>query len=329
MGGVADSIGSAFGMGDNYDAPQADPLFIDAGGITTGISGGRAFADPSQERQQLISDIAGQYEQLGQQYQNEFAPRFESLYDRAIGDTEQLIGQVEPGVGGLTESRLEQIEDSRQRAVGNLRENMNRRRLLGSSFASDALTRRNMEFARQKEQAQAESFLKEMDLTNRLQQQRLAQEEAAANKAVENFVQGIQADVQGTQVELGEMDQLANFAQSTAKTVNNMRRFNTQLQAQAQRQAAKQAASTWGDLIGMGMGYATSDSRLKENIEHVGSSGDIPVYHFNYIGDDRRYEGVMAEDVKPIMPEAVGEYNGYLTVNYGLLDVELREVTNG
>jgi hypothetical protein len=74
-----------------------------------------------------------------------------------------------------------------------------------------------------------------------------------------------------------------------------------------------------------------SDIRLKENIEKVGvSESGIPIYHFEYINKNLgqfRYEGVMAQDLKEIKPEAVIEYNdGVLAVNYNKIDVEFRRV---
>jgi hypothetical protein len=49
-----------------------------------------------------------------------------------------------------------------------------------------------------------------------------------------------------------------------------------------------------------------SDSRLKTDIRQVGTTAhDLPLYTFRYIGDDGHYEGVMAQDVLKVMPEAV------------------------
>jgi len=48
-------------------------------------------------------------------------------------------------------------------------------------------------------------------------------------------------------------------------------------------------------------------------------------YTFKYTGKDDRYEGVMAQDVLKVMPEAVsvGE-DGYYRVDYAMLGIELR-----
>ncbi len=71
-----------------------------------------------------------------------------------------------------------------------------------------------------------------------------------------------------------------------------------------------------------------SDIRLKADVHWVGTTAhNLPLYTFKYIGNDDRYEGVMAQDVLEVMPAAViiGE-DGYYRVNYEMLGVELRRI---
>jgi hypothetical protein len=88
-----------------------------------------------------------------------------------------------------------------------------------------------------------------------------------------------------------------------------------------------------GALGGAAAAYTAfgSDRRLKENIEEVGvdQRTSLTLYEFNYIGDEeRRYVGVMADDVDRLYPEAVIEMeNGYLAVNYDMLGIEFKEVS--
>lgn len=74
------------------------------------------------------------------------------------------------------------------------------------------------------------------------------------------------------------------------------------------------------------LGYLayTSDRRVKEDIErvgmHKGNYGFYPTYNFKYKGDDKRYHGVMAQDVEKINPDAVGhDKRGIKFVDYGKL----------
>ena len=74
-----------------------------------------------------------------------------------------------------------------------------------------------------------------------------------------------------------------------------------------------------------------SDTKLKENIEYVGSSPDgHNIWEFNYIGGTTRYRGAMAQEVAKINPMAVGiaedSAGKYLTVDYSKIDVDMVEV---
>lgn len=68
-----------------------------------------------------------------------------------------------------------------------------------------------------------------------------------------------------------------------------------------------------------------SDRRLKENVKPAGERNGFPIYEFNYINDPQVYVGVMADEVEKIMPEAIGEFGGYKTVDYGKLGFELEK----
>jgi Chaperone of endosialidase len=94
-----------------------------------------------------------------------------------------------------------------------------------------------------------------------------------------------------------------------------------------------QISPGWGTLIGGAAGAAlgyfgnSSDSRLKENIRHIcKSAAGFPMVIFNYKGRKETYVGTLAEDVKKVLPEAVGERDGYLTVDYDQIDIPFYEL---
>lgn len=61
-----------------------------------------------------------------------------------------------------------------------------------------------------------------------------------------------------------------------------------------------------------------SDRRLKRNIKFLEKRGDLNWYSYNYVWGGPRQEGVMADEVKKIKPEAVLRHDsGFLMVNYG------------
>lgn len=87
---------------------------------------------------------------------------------------------------------------------------------------------------------------------------------------------------------------------------------------------AAQAGNLQSGLFGLGgagiMGGAMllSDRRLKSNVVRIGTHPlGIGVYEYDIFG--RRERGVMADEVKAVMPEAVGRLGEWQTVNYDLI----------
>lgn len=73
-----------------------------------------------------------------------------------------------------------------------------------------------------------------------------------------------------------------------------------------------------------------SDIRLKENIIKIGNSpSGIGIYEWNYkSAPNSRYQGVMAQEVMQIVPEAVyAEEDGFLSVYYDMIDVDMKLVS--
>ena len=70
-----------------------------------------------------------------------------------------------------------------------------------------------------------------------------------------------------------------------------------------------------------------SDRRLKTGIVRVGEEAGLSLYEFAYAwAPEKRFRGVMAQDVQKARPDAVGRFGGWLTVDYGALGIEMREV---
>ena len=90
--------------------------------------------------------------------------------------------------------------------------------------------------------------------------------------------------------------------------------------------ATRPSTGDWGQQYGP----MASDSRLKENIVKVGNSpSGIGIYEWNYkSAPNSRYQGVMAQEVMQIVPEAVySEEDGFLSVYYDMLDVDVKLVS--
>jgi len=135
-------------------------------------------------------------------------------FRRTSEDFRSLAGQVTPGFGRLTKSRLAQVESARRRSIGNLRENLSRRRVLGSSFGEDAITRGEIEFTREANRVEAESFIQELQLNAEL-----------LGKANE-------AEVQRATTMLGQLNFESGLAAEISGQINTIMATNTQLHAQ-------------------------------------------------------------------------------------------------
>ena len=68
-----------------------------------------------------------------------------------------------------------------------------------------------------------------------------------------------------------------------------------------------------------------SDLRLKENVRRVGTTWHgLPFYTFSYIRKPGLYAGVMAQDVVPVVPEAVSlADDGFYRVDYRKLGIRM------
>ncbi len=110
--------------------------------------------------------------------------------------------------------------------------------------------------------------------------------------------------------------------------------FNAQANYQASMQEQDQTGSILGGLGGLAVGAAKlgafSDRRLKQDVELVGKdeATGLNLYEFSYIDDPdlARYVGVMADEVRPLFPDAVQrDANGMDRVNYQMLGIEFKE----
>ena len=62
-----------------------------------------------------------------------------------------------------------------------------------------------------------------------------------------------------------------------------------------------------------------SDIRLKKNVRKIGKHKGMDVIEFEYLWGGGRQVGLIAQQVRDVMPHAVGVKDGYLYVNYALV----------
>jgi hypothetical protein len=155
--GVSYGLSKLFGGSgkSNASLQNFSPAGFSGGGLT-GTFGGNSFnVSPSEARLAAVGGLSG---------------AFGNQADQLAG----LRSMVQPGVSDFRTARLAELENSRRAAIGNLRENLQSRRVLGSSFGQDVLSRAESEFGQQRQKVAAESFLQEMEMNNNLLQQEFA-----------------------------------------------------------------------------------------------------------------------------------------------------------
>jgi len=213
-------------MSNLFKTAKASDLYVPptlgAGGINAGFLGGRnggtAYANPTAARSDLVSGLSN----TGAEAANTFG---------------NLYSTIAPGFNDLLSARLNTFNDSARSAIGNLRENLSSRRVLGSSFGQDTLTRANAEFQRGRDNIVADNFLKSLDA-----QRQLTQDKYNASK-------------QQFQAGLDELNLEAGIAQNFAGMVNQQFAKNAQIDAEAQNKANQNYA---GAIVGVGSKIAGS-----------------------------------------------------------------------
>jgi hypothetical protein len=188
-------------FGDHRDATSPlqnfSPPGFSGGGLSATFNGNGFNVTPGADRTGLVSGLS-----------NTFGANADALAG--------LRGSVAPGVSDLRAARLAEIENARTSAVGNLRDNLARRRVLGSSFAQDAVTRAESEFGQQKERVAAESFMQELEMTQNLLQQEFATRRAAFQTGLDEL--NLEAQI-GTALAGKATDVLGKNAQTEAQLI--------------------------------------------------------------------------------------------------------------
>lgn len=186
------------------------PTGINSGGLTSTFGpDGNVSVAPSADRTGLVNNISSTF---GDQA-------------NAIGG---LASQVAPGNSAFLQSQLAALNNAKTASISNLSDNLARRRVLGSSFGQDAISRSNADFGQAAAQQTAQSFLQSIDQTNQLISQQYT------------------AKRQQFQTGLDEMNLEANVAAGLAGKASDQLGANARLLTQLNAQQAQAAGSFFG-----------------------------------------------------------------------------------
>lgn len=168
---------------------------------------------------------------------------------------------------------------------------------------------------------QEEAILRSQSATGALRSG--GSEAMLAENQRQNRLQAYQNTMSGLQGLAGMPSNANQIAQGMAGVGQTM--------AQGQIASAQAQQQGIGNMMNLGMNAAMlagfSDVRLKDNVKLIGKRYGHDWYEWewndraeNELGLTGKTEGVLAQDVAKVMPEAVGTSHGYLTVNYEMLE---------
>lgn len=216
-------LNSIFGGGSSQVQTQPvnfTPPDFSSGGLNGNWSVNNYSVTPDANRMAQVGGLSNTYNQLG-------------------NETGALRSTVAPGYNDLLKSRLASFNNDAASAIGTLNQNLASRRVLGSSFGQDTLTRANNQFAQQRDAIVADNFLKSLQASNQL----LGQQYDAYSKAFQNNLNELNL----------EANMASQFSSKTADILNQNARTEAQLSEDASKANAKNAsdqASGFGSFLG-------------------------------------------------------------------------------
>lgn len=178
---VGGLVGGLFG-GAGKKAPTINyqPPGFNAGGLSATFGGGGYNVTPNAQRQQLVGGMADTF---GQQ----------------ASDIGGLRAGIAPGYSNLRQAQLSLLQNQRTAALGDLRDSLARRRVLGSSFAQDTLARADQEYQATQANVIAQTYLQELQANQQLIQQQYtaARGQFETGLSELNLEAGIASDLTG------------------------------------------------------------------------------------------------------------------------------------
>lgn len=134
-----------------------------------------------------------------------------------------LLSQIAPGFGALTQNALTDINNQANAALGNLKSQLARRRVLGASFANSQLTGLNAQYDQMRQKAIADSWQQEMTMTLDTLKQRTDARNSTLSQAMSQIQFEGNMGTQLTQQLMSNMNNLASLQADLVKTAATLK----------------------------------------------------------------------------------------------------------
>lgn len=266
------AIGSIMGGGKKSGAGVIGPQFAipqyNAGGygLTYHMPGGSVaksrpemagspYLTVSPQRQAALDAIVNSY-RIQAAGLRDSTKEVGGIYAPAIEGLTENIARVRPGFGELTKARVQSVQNAGQAARSDLRGNLATRRILGSSFADDALSRQALETGQQEAEVRARSFLEELDLETKLIGEKLSTQMQGFQDMQNLARDAFSAERAGTQSELDEMNKQFDIITGVVNTMAGIAQRNAEISAEYAAQGAQARGGMIGNISGpVGKGF--------------------------------------------------------------------------
>ena len=156
-----------------------------------------------------------------------------NAFKTQAGELGGLKPLVEPGFGRLTEAGIRAIRDARRSSIGDLKTNLSRRRVSGSSFGADDISRTNAEFSKRENEFASQAFVQELALS----QQLINDQATASASAYSTFLE--QANIE------------SNFAVTLSSGVSSILSDNAKIIGDMSNSGSSALLKFGGDIAGL------------------------------------------------------------------------------
>ena len=259
--------------------------------------------------------------QVGQKLldaQNQTSLGLAGLQSQGLNAVKGLFGNL-PNAGQLTPTPFNPGQTAQDAIMARVQPMLNRQQdrmnnqlaNQGIGIGSEAYKNAQSDFGQQANDAYSQAALKGIDVGQQARQQGMNEQGFYSQMPI-NLLNAIRTGSQVNNPTFGATAPGANYSGAAAQQGQaDMNAYNAQV---------GQSNSLMNGLFSLGglglMKY--SDQRLKSNIVRIGTHPlGIGVYEYDIAG--RREVGVMAQEVREVLPDAVTEHGGFLMVDYGKL----------
>lgn len=320
----------------NVTSPGVSQMSID----TNGLAALPGANDYSADRQRVEDTIYNQsLKTLDPQWQKQEDAMRTRLLNSGVREGSDAWGQA---WDEFSRGRTAAYGDARDRSIinaggeqsrmlndaSNIRAQQFGERTTSSQFANDASAQQlDAELARLGffNNASGQEFDQAMQNANLGNSQRDAQfgEDATARSMqLEELMSliGLNQGPQGTPANANASGGQGIEPVDTMGALQNQ--YGAQMNRYNNRVASANSTNQSAAAVGAALIAAFSDRRLKRDIQRIGTlPNGLPVYSFRYLWDDAVHRGVMADEVRAVMPAAVHTHeSGYDMVDYAAIN---------